>query len=404
MRVCFISVSDQMGGSEAVLLEIVRGLRRSRPTWELHLVSPGDGPLAAAARAAGAAHVPVAMPPALATFGETAAFGGRQRALPLRLLAAAAAVPAFQRAMNRTLTRIAPQVVHTNGFKAHIVAARGGAAGAALVWHLHEYVTRRPMTRRLLGRYAGRCDAVVANSRSVAADAGAALGRASVRVIHNGVDLAVFSPEGGHADLDAMSGLAPAPPGTIRVGLVATFARWKGHAVFLEALAAMPRELPIRGYIVGGPVYDTHGSQYSMAELSALARSLGLDGRVGLTGFLADPAAAFRALDVVVHASTDPEPFGLVIAEAMACGRPVVTSGLGGAAELVRDGEDAIVHRPASPGDLASSIARLARDRTLRGALGARARAAATARFDSHRLAEQFASVYEEAARRRQLR
>ena len=84
-------------------------------------------------------------------------------------------------------------------------------------------------------------------------------------------------------------------------------------------------------------MYDTAGSQHTMEELQALADGLGLGGRVGFTGFL-PPAPAMRALDVVVHASTRPEPFGLVIAEAMACGRAVITSAAGGAAELVDAG------------------------------------------------------------------
>jgi glycosyltransferase involved in cell wall biosynthesis len=401
LHVAFVSVSDRMGGSEVVLLEIVRGLRRARPSWALHLAAPGDGPLSQAARAAGATTVTLAMPPALATFGETAAFDRGAPTLPVRLLRAAASVPGYQRAMNGLLDRLSPDVVHTNGFKAHVFAARGGAAGAALIWHVHEYVMRRPMTRRLLRRYAGRCDAIVANSDSVAADVRAAVGGRAVQVIPNAVDLDVFSPHGCQTDLDALCGLPPAPAGTVRVGLVATFARWKGHAVFLEALAAIPRDLPLRGYIVGGPVYDTRGSQRSMAELAARARTLGVDGRVGLTDFVEAPAGALRALDIVVHASTDPEPFGMVIAEAMACGRAVVTSGTGGAAELVRDGLDAMVHQAGNAADLASCIARLARDRTLRERLGGQARATAVARFDSRRLADRFASLYEEAAGRR---
>ena len=60
-------------------------------------------------------------------------------------------------------------------------------------------------------------------------------------------------------------------------------------------------------------------------------RRSGLESRVGFTGFVQDSATAMRALDIVVHASTDPEPFGLVIAEAMACGKPVVASRAGGA-------------------------------------------------------------------------
>jgi glycosyltransferase involved in cell wall biosynthesis len=120
---------------------------------------------------------------------------------------------------------------------------------------------------------------------------------------------------GARANLDAMSGLPQAPANTIRVGLVATLARWKGHATFLEAIARLPDPLPVRAYIVGDAMYQTEGSQYSLDELRQLARSLGLADRVGFTGFVHTPEATFRALHVVVHASTAPEPFGLVIAE-----------------------------------------------------------------------------------------
>ena len=140
------------------------------------------------------------------------------------------------------------------------------------------------------------------------------------------MDLERFSPRGPTLDLDAMAGVPPAPAGTIRVGLVATMARWKGHEVFLRALSMLPKDLPIRGYVIGGPIYSTAGSQRSVEELRALASGLGLNGNAAFTGFVKDSAAAIRALDVVVHASTDPEPFGLVVAEAMACGKPVVAS------------------------------------------------------------------------------
>lgn len=404
MRIAFVSVSDQMGGSEAVLLDIVRGLRRVRPTWDLHLVAPGHGPLCGRAVGAGAGAAVLELPRALASFGERAAVSGRVGIPSVRLLRAGAAVPGYQRAMNALLDRLEPDLVHTNGFKAHVPAARARGRGRALVWHLHEYVGRRPLTRALLRRYAGRCAAIVANSRSVADDARRALGGHRVRVIPNAVDLSVFNPAGPLADLDALCGMAPAPAGAVRVGLVATFARWKGHEVFLQAIAALPRDAPIRAYVVGGPVYDTQGSQYSAEELGALARGLGIGGRVGFTGFVDDPARAMRTLDVVVHASTDPEPFGLVIAEAMACGRALVTSGCGGAAELVRDGVDALVHRPGDSAGLAACIDRLARDPATRLRLGERARALAVERFDAERFVDRFAALYEEVAAHRSMR
>src|SRR5262249_48733841 len=154
----------------------------------------------------------------------------------------------------------------------------------------------------------------------------------------------------------------------------ATFARWKGHLTFIDALGQLPRELPVRGFVIGGPVYQTAGSQVTLDELRAASARLGLDGCVGFAGFQQDRGAALRAVEVAVDASTSPEPFGLVIAEAMSTGRAVVTTAQGGAAELVQHQVDALVARPGDPADLARAIGRLAADASLRVELGRAAR------------------------------
>src|SRR5439155_2149420 len=142
-----------------------------------------------------------------------------------------------------------------------------------------------------------RLATVVANSASVAADAARVLTTGTrVVTVRNAVDLERFSPTGARANLDAMAGLPGAPPQTVRVGLVATLARWKGHAIFLDAIARLPKHLPVRAYVVGDAVYQTDGSQYSLDELRQLARSLGIADRVGFTGFVERPETVFRAL------------------------------------------------------------------------------------------------------------
>lgn len=125
-----------------------------------------------------------------------------------------------------------------------------------------------------------------------------------------------------------------------------------------------------------------------------MARQLGLDGRVGFTGFVDDAPAAMRALDVVVHASVQPEPFGLVIAEAMACGRAVMVSRAGGAAEIITPGEDALVHEPGSAESLAAGLGELVRDPGLRARLGRGAALAARQRFTRARLSTELLPVY----------
>ena len=408
MRICWLSVSDQLGGSEMALINMLDGLRGARPGWTHHVVLPGDGPLKQRAESAGASCAVVPMPPALSRVGESSTVRDRWSpgatiALGLRLGATAVALRAYETALARTIASCQPDVIHTNGLKAHVLAARIGLPDPRLVWHLHEYVSQRRLTRWLMRRYARQCAAIVANSASVAADVAAIFDEPPpLHVVRNAVDLSVFRPDGPGLDLDALAGLPPAPADVVRVGLVATFARWKGHDVFLDALQRIPASRPVRGYIVGGPLYDTSGSQYSRRELESMIDARNLRCRVGLTGFV-DAAAAMRALDVVVHASIEREPFGLVIAEGMACGRAVITTGYGGAAELIEAEGDALVAPPADSRGLATAIERLAVDPGLREALGTRARTAALARFAPDRMAAELAQVFDTAAARRPL-
>jgi glycosyltransferase involved in cell wall biosynthesis len=398
VRIAFVSVSDQLGGSEVVLLDLIRQTRRLRPSWSLGLISPGGGPLATRAESAGASVHIVPMPAALARLGESG--GGDRVGLAAQLTAAATALPAYEERFRTTLAALRPDVVHSNGLKAHVVTARANGQ-ARRVWHLHEYVRQRPLTRRLLRWYAPRCDAWVANSASVSSDVAHAAGdrlRAPGHVIPNAVDLDRFCPDGPRLDLDALCGLPPAPPEAVRVGLVATFSRWKGHDVFLRAVAQAPRAIPLRAYIVGGPVYDTSGSQYSLDEMRQVAERSGCGDRVGFTGFQVDAPAVMRSLDVVVHASTAPEPFGLVLIEAMACGRAVISSSLGGSAEIVDADVNAVRHTPGDARSLALAIERLATDTGLRERLGRHGRQHVADRYDVRAFGERFVGVYEQLA------
>jgi glycosyltransferase involved in cell wall biosynthesis len=241
---------------------------------------------------------------------------------------------------------------------------------------------------------------VIANSDSVASDTRSTLGgQVPVQTVYNAVDLERFSPDGPSLDLDALAKLPPLAAGGIRIGLVGTFALWKGHDVFLCALSqmrALSSSRVVRAYIVGAPIYETRASQFSLRELSQLASAYGLGDSVGFTGRVDDVPAAMRALDVVVHASVEREPFGLVIAEAMACGRPVVVSRAGGAEEIAQAG--ALFHLPGDASDLAARLSELVDDSALRSSLATAGRAAAVRLFSRRRLSDSLVPVYEALA------
>jgi glycosyltransferase involved in cell wall biosynthesis len=410
MRILYLNPSGALGGAERVLLSVMAAVRRADPSAELHLLTCADGPLLDRARRAGARADVLPLPPVLAAVGDSRLHGRGLAARAWRAFSdGVRGLPAavrYARRLGRAVRELAPDVVHSNGIKTHLLAGLARPGGVPVVWHLHDFCGSRPLAARLLGRTGRTIAAAVAVSEAVAADARRLMPGVAVRVIANAVDVAAFAPgPGDEARLDALAGLPPAAD-VVRVGLVATYARWKGQDVFLEAAARLRvagAGRRLRFYVVGGPIYQSAGSQFSEPELRALAGRHGLGEAVGFVPFQDDPAPVYRALDVMVHASTRPEPFGLTIAEAMACGRAVIATQAGGAAELFRHGQDAWGVPPGDAAALASAVERLAADPDQRRRLGESARRSAVERFDDGRLAADYAALYARLSERRHL-
>lgn len=399
MRVAFVNPAAELGGAERSIVTLLEALPASAPDIGLHLILGDEGPLAEEARALGVPVSIVPLPQAVARVGEA----GLRVASPLstvgQLPRVSLGVATHGLGLARVLLQLAPDIIHTNGLKSHLIAAAVRPGRSRLVWHLQDFIGQRRLGRPLLSALRPRAHLVIADSEAVASDARAHLPGIPVTAVYNSVDTERFSP--GPADgeaLDQLAGFPPAERGTVRIGLVATYAIWKGHEVFLRAAGLLADQLglpPMRFYVVGGPVYRTSGSQRSETGLRRLAAEVAPTAAVGLVPFQRETAAIYRALDVVVHASTEPEPFGLVIAEAMACGRSVVVARAGGAAELFTEGLTALGHTPGDPASLAAAVRRLAAEPALRRRLGSAARAHAVERFPARRFAEDVIKAYE---------
>ena len=398
MRIAYINPGGSIGGAEMCLLDVLASLRTLRPEAEPFVVLGAEGPLCREIENLGIPCDVLPLPEGIARLGDAGAKGVMSKlSLALRGATAAASTLNYARHLARYLRTKRPDIIQTNGMKMHLLGAWTAPKGVPVVWHLHDYLGPRAAMARLLRVSAKQGIEVVAVSKSVAEDARTSLGsRIPIHVIYNAVDVDRFSPgPGDGAALDRASGWNDAVPGTLRIGLLATFATWKGHEVFLEAICQLTSLQPLRFFIVGGPIYQSSGSQVSMEDLKSRAETLGLTDRVGFTGHLDDPAEALRSLDIVIHASTRPEPFGRVIVEGMGCGRAVVAMSEGGAAELFQDGQDALGCVPRDPLSLAQAMTRLIDDSDLRGRLGRAARQTVLRRFDRSRLSADWTPIYD---------
>jgi glycosyltransferase involved in cell wall biosynthesis len=392
-----------MGGAETSLINLLDGLIRRNQAFRPFVIATERGPFIARCAEMGIPNEVLDLPTRLERLGDSPAEGRAPQMMEAaRVLRCAPDFTSYSRGISKLLRRENPDVIHTNGFKMHIVGAwvtgRSNAKRRpALVGHIHDYVSTRPLAGKLLKAGASRFSRFIANSRSVAGDVQTFLRSERVSTVYNAIDLTRFHPEGLKADLDTLCGLEPAAKETIRVGLVATFAKWKGHRVFLRALARLNTTNRVRGYIIGGPIYRTASSQFSLNELQAEAAELGLAGKVGFTGFMEDVPSAIRALDIVVHASTQPEPFGMTIVEGMACERPLVISNLGGARELFVDGVSAFGHTAGDEQHLACIIDRLVSDQGLRRRIAREAREHVSRHFHIPEMTRRIWDIYSDA-------
>jgi len=235
-------------------------------------------------------------------------------------------------------------------------------------------------------------DVVLVNSDAVAAAVRAAerfCGR-KIRRIYNGIDAAdraepgAPDPSGDGPALDP-----PFPPGSSTVLYVANLFPYKGHVDLVEASAAVIASRPEALFLLAG---REEGAGRSVRTRIG---ELGLDDRVRLLGAREDVPALMSAADLVVHPSHE-EGFSNTILEAMAAGKAVVATSVGGIPEAVEDGITGILVPPKSPDRLAAAILSMLNDGTGTREMGEAGRRRVLERFPLEKMVREIEALYEE--------
>jgi glycosyltransferase involved in cell wall biosynthesis len=208
-----------------------------------------------------------------------------------------------------------------------------------------------------------------------------------VRVVENSVDLARFDRARAEAGPDT-------PGRPFRVGIIGELSVIKGQEEFVRAAALVRKDFGERvEFLIAGE--DNSGGEYR-TRVVRLVNELNLENHVRLLGRVEDVSSLFVKLDVVVSASYS-ESFGMAMAEAFACGVPVVATATAGARSLIEDGVSGLLVPRGDVRGLAAAVISLLSDEERRLALGAQARRSARERFSAERMVEATERVYEEA-------
>ncbi|OGB94315.1 MAG: hypothetical protein A3G35_15125 [candidate division NC10 bacterium RIFCSPLOWO2_12_FULL_66_18] len=378
ISVLYLSVNAGLGGAERTVLNLLRchDRRKVRPL----LCTFRDGRLVCEARMLG---IPAWVIPAR-----------RFRNL-VNLWQTTSAIRAIVR-------REAVDIVHSAMALGHLYGslARAGTRAKA-VWFQQGLVGKPSSVDRLATLVPA--DLIFANSEATAAlQRSLAPFLGNVRVVHLGVDLREFSLA-RLGEREEIRRRLDIKPDTVVVGVPGRFEPRKGQHVLIEAAKLLREEFPEVTYLLIGDAIFGLGLEYAR-QLRSLVRDWGLEHQVRFVGFQDDVAGILAGVDVVVHASTSPEPFGLVIVEGMAMARPVVASDGGGAREIVVEGMTGFLTPMGEARALAQRLRELLRDAELRERMGAAGRSRVEARFSADGMARtievHYAEVLDGACRR----
>jgi glycosyltransferase involved in cell wall biosynthesis len=401
MKILYTNASSQLGGAERNLIDVICAVQRQDPTIEIVvLITAPDGPLVAELMPLGVKIVILELPRKIAQLGDSGLpAGGNKIANALTLVANVSLLVDFMRywwQFRRAIVKVAPDAIHSNGFKTHLLVASLGTS-IPIVWHLHDFISSRLAIGKLLKLLIGRVTVAIAISQAVATDWQTVFPNLNIELIYNAIDTDKYRP--------SRSDLEPTTEGSqVKIGLVATYALWKGHDIFIQAIGQIARQYPdlksqVKFYIIGGAIYETARSQYSRSTLQQLAYDLNVADWLTFIDFQSDIVASYNLLDIVVHTSTKPEPFGRTIVEAMACEKVVIVSNAGGAAELFTHYQDAIGVTPGDPAMLAATIADAIDQPAIRATIGKAARINAIDRFSLDRLGLDLIALYRQITR-----
>ncbi|QDQ83402.1 glycosyltransferase family 4 protein [Paraburkholderia megapolitana] len=323
LTVLFVDQSGQLGGAEFALLSLA-GLYASRGK----VVLLSEGPFRTRLEALGV-HVQVIGSKHVSNIHRQSMRFGWLRALP--------GIASQVRAIAAEAKRF--DVLFLNTQKALVLGALGKPFHRRpVIWYLHDIMSAQHFgfVQRVIVKWMVRhmVDRVVANSHASAQALAALTGCATdtLAVVHNGIDTSIFDSFGtlDAGDIAALRRRLGLPEHVWLAGLFGRIAPWKGQHV---AIAALARLHDVHLVLVGDALYGEHA--YAQ-ELHSLAQRLGVTERVHFVGFRDDVPAWMKAMDVIVHTSTEPEPFGRVIVEGMAATKPVIATAAGGVTEIIR--------------------------------------------------------------------
>lgn len=215
-----------------------------------------------------------------------------------------------------------------------------------------------------------------------------------VRRVYNGLDSGMIERSVDHDVVNKLKEEFKITVAQPVVGITGNIDRWKGQAVVLKAIKKVKQVYPDIKCLIVGKV-PRQAEDYKK-ELDEYVADKCLQGNVIFTGFRKDIPNLLMMLDIMLHASIEPEPFGRVVLEGMAAGKPIIATNSGGTVEQIVNGETGILVPMNDPDEMANAIIYFISNPDAAGAMGKNGKKRLTELFSIKRMVQETEQVYAE--------
>jgi len=382
-KVAFCVPTGEIGGAENSLLLLLEGL--DKELFDPLVICGTEGPLIEKLKQLNIRYKVVNFPKAFMRLSRSSIL------TPLGLISGLISISK----VSRLLIHGKVDILYTNGIKCHVMGCIAAKlSGIKLIWHFRDILQKGKFRTimQLLARVFP--DRIITASKATAEQFSWPTGTLfKVKVVYNGVNLKEFYP-------------GP-PPETLCkefnlinfdnvVGIFGMLVPLKGHKYFIEAVEKVLRTFPKSLFlIVGDEIYLTANKSHVSygASLKVLVRKKRLNHSVKFTGYRNDVSQIMRCCDVIVLPSIHPESCPRTVLEAMACGKPVVGTMLGGTKELIENNLSGKLVKPGDAQSLAEGILSFLQDDRIRERDGLYARKQTEIYYSAEKHCEEIQKV-----------
>ncbi len=368
-NILFIHSSSELYGSDRSLLNIVKNIDRTK--YRIHVVLPCQGPLVDEMKK---------IQDVTVTIFEVAVL--RRKNLSCKgLWSYSKSFMKSIRFIKKYIVVNQIDIVDTNTAVVFPGAIAAKWCKKKSVWHIREIINNKfenVVISHIMQKYS---DLIIANSEAT----GKALkvGKSKVRVVYNAVE-------------NTNNGIK-IPHEKLIVGMAGRINRWKGQKLFIDMAELVYKQHPDALFLIAGDAY--YGEEYLRIELEKYIKNKKMQDSIILLGQVNDMDTFYNNLDVFVLPSIQPEPFGLVVIEAMEHGLPVVATNHGGPVEIITNGVDGYLVPYTSQFQMAEKVNELLNDKNKRKEMGEKGIEKKQRRFSIDAMVNGVQDVFDEALR-----